>query len=231
VRARSGEELAKRVRRAEDDATLGARVVIELHSERHAAKPSTRAWAITRRAQRAHRRQADRQPRRAPPGRPRQPHRPDQPSPPAGPAAGGDRRRPLARGQSRRPRRLVWWGRALSGCCLARKLRSPAGRPGSAVARRLGPYASPSADPYACRCGSLPAWTADHRGSCPSWSQSAANPRPTGPFGGVERPAEWCASATDASARPRSRCSVLRTAGRSSAFVLLAFAGVFVLIG
>jgi WhiB family transcriptional regulator, redox-sensing transcriptional regulator len=55
VRARSGGELAERVRRAEDYATLGARVVVELHSESHAAKPSTRAWAITRRAERAHR--------------------------------------------------------------------------------------------------------------------------------------------------------------------------------
>jgi hypothetical protein len=60
VRARSGGELAQRVRRAEDYATLGARVVVELHTESHAAKPSTRAWAITRRVQRAHRRQADR---------------------------------------------------------------------------------------------------------------------------------------------------------------------------
>jgi hypothetical protein len=48
---------------AEDYAALGARVVVELHTESHAAKPSTRAWAITRRAQRAHRRQADRQQR------------------------------------------------------------------------------------------------------------------------------------------------------------------------
>jgi hypothetical protein len=63
VRARSGGELAERVRRAEDYAALGARVVVELHSESHAAKPSTRAWAITRRAQRAHRYQADRQQR------------------------------------------------------------------------------------------------------------------------------------------------------------------------
>jgi hypothetical protein len=61
VRARSGGELAERVRRAEDYATLGARVVVELHTESHAAKPSTRAWAITRRAQRAHRRSTDRQ--------------------------------------------------------------------------------------------------------------------------------------------------------------------------
>jgi hypothetical protein len=63
VRARSGGELAERVRRAEDYATLGARVVVELHSESHAAKPSTRAWAITRRADRAHRRHVDRQQR------------------------------------------------------------------------------------------------------------------------------------------------------------------------
>jgi len=55
VRARSGGELAERVRRAEDYATLGARVVVELHRESHATKPSTRAWAITRRADRAHR--------------------------------------------------------------------------------------------------------------------------------------------------------------------------------
>jgi hypothetical protein len=55
VRARSGGELADRVRRAEDYAALSARVVVELHSESHAAKPSTRAWAITRRAERAER--------------------------------------------------------------------------------------------------------------------------------------------------------------------------------
>jgi hypothetical protein len=63
VRARSGGELAERVRRAEDYAVLGARVVVELHTESHAAKPSTRAWVITRRAQRAHRRHQDRQQR------------------------------------------------------------------------------------------------------------------------------------------------------------------------
>jgi hypothetical protein len=55
VRARSGGELAERVRRAEAYAALGARVVVELHTESHAAKPTTRAWAITRRADRAHR--------------------------------------------------------------------------------------------------------------------------------------------------------------------------------
>jgi hypothetical protein len=63
IRARSGGELAERVRRAEDYAALGARVVVELHSESHAAKPSTRAWAITRRAQRTQRRHLDREQR------------------------------------------------------------------------------------------------------------------------------------------------------------------------
>jgi hypothetical protein len=42
VRARSGGELAERVRRAQDYAALGARVVVELHTESHAAKPTTR---------------------------------------------------------------------------------------------------------------------------------------------------------------------------------------------
>ena len=41
VRARWGAELAERVRRAEDYAVLGARVVVELHSESHATKPTT----------------------------------------------------------------------------------------------------------------------------------------------------------------------------------------------
>jgi hypothetical protein len=75
IRARSGGELAERVRRAEDYAALGARVVVELHSESHAAKPSTRAWAIARRAQRAQRRQADRDHRTDRTKRPHQPER------------------------------------------------------------------------------------------------------------------------------------------------------------
>jgi hypothetical protein len=55
VRARSGGELAERVRRAEDYAALGAKVVVELHTESHAARPTTRTWAITRRVERAER--------------------------------------------------------------------------------------------------------------------------------------------------------------------------------
>jgi hypothetical protein len=61
ARARSEAELAARVRRAEEYAVLGAEVVVEMGSETYGRRPAARAWAITRRAQRAHRRQADRQ--------------------------------------------------------------------------------------------------------------------------------------------------------------------------
>jgi hypothetical protein len=63
ARARSDQELAARVRRAEEYATLGADVVVEMGSETHGKRPAARVWAITRRAQRAYRRQADRQQR------------------------------------------------------------------------------------------------------------------------------------------------------------------------
>jgi hypothetical protein len=61
ARARTGEELAARVRRAEEYATLGAEVVVEMGSETHGKRPAARAWAITRRAQRAQYRTSDRQ--------------------------------------------------------------------------------------------------------------------------------------------------------------------------
>jgi WhiB family transcriptional regulator, redox-sensing transcriptional regulator len=63
ARARTGEELAARVRRAEEYAVFGAEVVVEMGSETYGKRPAARAWAITRRAQRAHRRHADRQQR------------------------------------------------------------------------------------------------------------------------------------------------------------------------
>jgi DNA-binding transcriptional MerR regulator len=61
ARARSTEELAARVRRAEEYATLGAEVVVEMGSETYGKRPAARVWAITRRAQRARRRAVDRQ--------------------------------------------------------------------------------------------------------------------------------------------------------------------------
>jgi WhiB family transcriptional regulator, redox-sensing transcriptional regulator len=61
ARARSDQELAARVRRAEEYATLGAEVVVEMGSETHGKRPAARVWAITRRAQRAHHRTSDRQ--------------------------------------------------------------------------------------------------------------------------------------------------------------------------
>jgi hypothetical protein len=55
ARPRSEAELYQWVRREEQYATLGANVVVELYSESHARKPTTRAWAIIRRADRSHR--------------------------------------------------------------------------------------------------------------------------------------------------------------------------------
>jgi WhiB family redox-sensing transcriptional regulator len=61
ARARSDQELAARVRRAEEYAVFGAEVMVEMGSETYGKRPAARAWAITRRAQRAHRRSSDRQ--------------------------------------------------------------------------------------------------------------------------------------------------------------------------
>jgi hypothetical protein len=58
---RSPAELYEWVRRDEEYATLGANVVVELYSESRARQPTTRAWAIIRRAERAHRHTRDRQ--------------------------------------------------------------------------------------------------------------------------------------------------------------------------
>jgi hypothetical protein len=55
ARKRSPAELYQWVRREEQYATLGANVVVELYSESHARKPTTRAWAIIRRADRSQR--------------------------------------------------------------------------------------------------------------------------------------------------------------------------------
>jgi WhiB family redox-sensing transcriptional regulator len=55
ARPRSPAELYQWVRRDEEYATLGANVVVELYSESHARQPTTRAWAIIRRADRSHR--------------------------------------------------------------------------------------------------------------------------------------------------------------------------------
>jgi hypothetical protein len=42
------------VRREEQYAILGANVVVELYRESHARQPTSRAWAIIRRADRSH---------------------------------------------------------------------------------------------------------------------------------------------------------------------------------
>jgi hypothetical protein len=55
ARQRPAAELYEWVRREEQYATLGANVVVEQYSESHARQPTTRAWAIIRRADRSHR--------------------------------------------------------------------------------------------------------------------------------------------------------------------------------
>jgi hypothetical protein len=55
ARERSPAELYEWVRRDEEYAILGANVVVELYSESHARQPTTRAWAIIRRADRSDR--------------------------------------------------------------------------------------------------------------------------------------------------------------------------------
>jgi hypothetical protein len=55
ARERSAAELYQWVRREEQYANLGANVVVELYSESHAPRPTTRVWAIVRRAERSHR--------------------------------------------------------------------------------------------------------------------------------------------------------------------------------
>jgi hypothetical protein len=67
IRARNDAELAQRVRRGEELATLGPRVVFDLQAESRAARPAARVWAVKRRAERASR-PAQRQAERA--GRP-----------------------------------------------------------------------------------------------------------------------------------------------------------------
>jgi hypothetical protein len=55
ARERPATELQAWVRRDEEYAILGAAVVVELNSESRARQPTTRAWAIIRRADRSHR--------------------------------------------------------------------------------------------------------------------------------------------------------------------------------
>jgi hypothetical protein len=55
ARERPAAELYQWVRRDEEYATLGPKVVVELNSESRARKSTTRAWAIIRRADRSHR--------------------------------------------------------------------------------------------------------------------------------------------------------------------------------
>ena len=63
-RARRG-ELGERVRRAEQEATLGYRVTTELTAENHWPRVSARAWAVGQRARHARQRARERHPERS----------------------------------------------------------------------------------------------------------------------------------------------------------------------
>ena len=143
ARERSPAELYQWVRRDEEYATLGANVVVELNSESHARQPTTRAWAIIRRADRSHR---------------------------------------LA-GSAALPARP--WGhprpRSMTPTLVGTLVPPPATRTPPRPGRRVCP------------------------GHAPSWGQSAAKPRPTGPPRGEEGRAEWMRFARLIhAARPRS---------------------------
>jgi hypothetical protein len=84
----AGAELHAWVRRDEEYAILGAAVVVELYSESRARQPTTRAWAIIRRADRSHRLTSQRA------SRPDRRHA-DQPTGPTNPGARDDGRYPL----------------------------------------------------------------------------------------------------------------------------------------
>jgi WhiB family redox-sensing transcriptional regulator len=71
VRARNQAELAARVRRAEQEATLGQRVAVELTAENRWRAPHLRAWAIRQRAHHAHQRAHQRSTPERPAARPR----------------------------------------------------------------------------------------------------------------------------------------------------------------
>ena len=84
TRARNDAELAQRVRRGEELAILGPRVMFDMQAESRSAKPAARVWAVQRRAERASRpaqRQAERSGRqeRARTERAERPDRPHHP--------------------------------------------------------------------------------------------------------------------------------------------------------
>jgi hypothetical protein len=86
TRARNDAELAQRVRRSEEMAILGPRVVFDMQAESRAAKPAARLWAVQRRAERAtrpQRQQAERSGRHER-ARTERAERPDRPHHPGG---------------------------------------------------------------------------------------------------------------------------------------------------
>jgi hypothetical protein len=156
VRARNQAELAARVRRAEQEATLTYRVTIELTAENRWPSVTARAWAIGQRAHHARARAAERRPDRYRSGGERSSG--DRDSPDGERDGPGDpARRWAARARERggaerypptsRPR-PPWPG---AGCCPAtpqgcpRRTACPAERPSGCPPVRSGLSAAPAA--------------------------------------------------------------------------------------
>jgi WhiB family redox-sensing transcriptional regulator len=97
VRARDQAELAARVRRAEQEATLGYRVLIALTAENRWPSRTARAWAISQRAHHARARAGERRPDRSWSGGERSPARPDDTEERGGPDGPARRRAQRAR--------------------------------------------------------------------------------------------------------------------------------------
>jgi hypothetical protein len=118
TRARNDAELAQRVRRSEELAILGPRVMFDMQAESRSAKPAARVWAVQRRAERASRpaqRQAERSGRQER-ARTERAERPDRPTIPAVTATNAEHfrltnrpRRPR-RGLFAAPGRAAWLG-------------------------------------------------------------------------------------------------------------------------
>jgi hypothetical protein len=92
ARARPG-ELPARVRRAEQEATLGHRVTTRLTAENHWPSPTARAWAVRQRAHHAQQRAREREADRSTPARSAGPARRGRDDDQEGDRTGGHARR------------------------------------------------------------------------------------------------------------------------------------------
>jgi hypothetical protein len=137
----------------------------------------------------------------------------------------------------RRPRSVARRGRAFGACCFAGKLRSPAHASGDAATRPNFRAATSTSFPtststsFPTRWGCVPLASLAERisaGQYPSWGQSAAKPRLTGPpqGSGAARPS-GALRAIDSSAWPRSwrTCGPRRLRRQSQPALVATYSG------